>query len=227
VDYTTIQPTVSVIICTLNEEQNLIHVLPKIPDWVNEAILVDGHSTDKTVEVAREMCPSMMILYQPGKGKGDALKFGVKNASGEIIVTLDADGATPPEDMPKFIAPLLKGYDYAKGTRFVEGSPKMPPHRKFGNWVLATACNILFGTKYTDICSGYNAFWREAFLKINLPLDGFEMDQQLNVRIKKAGLRVIEVPYRDGRRLNGVSKTRDVRQGFKDLLIIIRERFVK
>jgi glycosyltransferase involved in cell wall biosynthesis len=216
---------VSVIICTLSEAENLPHVLPRIPDWVDEVILVDGHSTDDTVEVAKKLRPDIKVLFQPGKGKGDALKCGFKHASGDIIVTLDADGSTDPEEMPKFIKPLLNGYDFAKGSRFLEGSPKMPRHRKFGNWVLATTSNILFGTKYTDICSGYNAFWKKALDRVKLSSDGFEMEQELNVKIKKRGLKVVEVPYQDKGRHSGTSKTQDVRQGFKDLFTILRERF--
>jgi len=104
-------PKITALICALNEEENLLHVLPKIPGWVDEILLVDGHSTDRTVEVARQLNPDVKVLYQPGKGKGDALKCGIKHATGDIIVTLDADGSTDPEEMPKFIEPLLDGYD--------------------------------------------------------------------------------------------------------------------
>ncbi len=87
---------ITALVCTLNEAENLCHVLPNIPAWVDEVLLVDGHSTDNTVEVAKKLCPDIHILYQPGKGKGDALKHGIKHAKGDIIVTLDADGATDP-----------------------------------------------------------------------------------------------------------------------------------
>jgi len=219
------KPKISVIICTLNEADNLPHVLPKIPEWVDEVILVDGHSTDNTVEIAKALRPDIRVLYQLRKGKGDALKCGIEHASGDIIVTLDADGATDPEEMPRFIKPLLNGYDFAKGSRFLEGRPNMPRHRQFGNWILVTASNILYGTKYTDICSGYNAFWKEAIKKVNLSSDGFEMEQEMNVKIKKIGLRLIEVPHHDKGRLSGNSKTQDLKQGLKDLITIIRERF--
>ena len=218
-------PKISVIICTLNEEQNLPHVLPKVPEWVDEVLLVDGHSTDKTVEVAKEICSEIKVLYQPGRGKGDALKYGIKQASGDIIVTLDADGATDPEQIPKFINPLLNGYDFAKGSRFLNSHPTMPTHRRFGNWVLVTTANLFHGTKYTDICSGYNAFWKEAINKINLSSNGFEMEQEMLVKVKKTGLKVIEVPCQDKGRVGGDSKVSDLKQGLTNLKIIIVERF--
>jgi glycosyltransferase involved in cell wall biosynthesis len=218
-------PTISVLICTLNEEENLPHVLPAIPDWVDEILLVDGHSIDATVEVAKKLCPRIRVFYQTRKGKGDALKMGISEAKGEIIVTLDADGATDPAEMMNFIEPLIDGYDFAKGSRFLNSTPVMPLHRKFGNWVLTMTSNILFNTKYTDICSGYNAFRKEAIKKIHLVSDGFDMEQEMNVKIKKTGLKVIEVACQDKGRHSGVSKTKAVKQGLIDLFTIIRERF--
>jgi glycosyltransferase involved in cell wall biosynthesis len=218
-------PTITVLICTLNEENSLPYVLPAIPDWVDEILLVDGHSVDATVETAKKLCPRIRVIYQLGKGKGDALKMGINEAKSEIIVTLDADGATDPGEIMNFIKLLMDGYDFAKGSRFLNSTPVMPLHRKFGNWVLTTTSNILFNTKYTDICSGYNAFRKEAIKKVHLVSDGFNMEQEMNVKIKKARLRVIEVACQDNGRRGGVSKTRAVKQGLIDLFTIIRERF--
>lgn len=217
---------ITALICTLNEEANLPHVLPKIPEWVDEVLLVDGHSIDDTVEVAKKLRHDVRILYQIGKGKGNALKYGFEHATGDIIVTLDADGSTDTEEMSRFIEPLLNGYDFAKGSRFLGGTtPGMSFGRRFGNWVLVTAANILHGTRYTDICSGYTAFWKKALERVDLISDGFEMEQEMSVKIKKAGLRVIEVPCSDRGRLSGDSKVFDLRQGLKDLITIIQERF--
>jgi len=220
-------PSITVIVCTVNEAANLPHVLPLIPEWVDEILLVDGHSTDGTVAVAQKLCPRVRVLLQTGKGKGDALKLGISEAKGEIIVTLDADGATDPSEIPNFVNPLINGYDFAKGSRFLNNKPVMPIHRKFGNRVLVTTCNWLFGTKYTDICSGYNAFAKEAIKKVILVSDGFNMEQEMNVKIKKTGLKVIEIATQDKGRLAGNSKTIALKQGFIDLFTIVRERFRK
>ena len=123
-------PSISVVICTLNEAGNLPYVLPKIPDWVDEVLLVDGHSTDGTVQIAVKLSPKVRVLYQTGKGKGDALKLGINEANGEIIVMLDADGETPPEEIERFVQPLLDGNDFAKGSRLFRRRPqKMPRYR--------------------------------------------------------------------------------------------------
>jgi glycosyltransferase involved in cell wall biosynthesis len=81
---------------------------------VDEILLVDAHSSDATVEIAKKLCPGIRVLYQTGKGKGDALKLGISKAKGDIIVTIDADGETPPEYISQFIQPLLEGNDFAK-----------------------------------------------------------------------------------------------------------------
>jgi len=218
-------PKVSVIICTLNEEKNLPHVLPRIPTWVDEVILVDGHSTDKTVEVAKKLRPDVKVLYQPNRGKGDALKYGVATSKGDITITFDADGTYPPEEIPKFVQAILQGHDFAKGTRFMGTKPTcMLAHRQLGNRILAWTANLLFRTRYTDICSGYYAFLTEAVRRINLASDGFEMEQELFVKIAKMKFKITEVPHSYRSRIHGVSKTRDFRQGIKNLLYIISLR---
>jgi len=219
-------PKVSVVICALNEEKNLPHVLPKIPGWVDEVLLVDGHSADKTVEVAKRLRSNIRVLYQIGRGKGDALRYGIKKACGDIVVTLDADGATDPKEMSKFIEPLLKGYDFAKGSRFTLSLPiNKASHRIFGNLLIAAIFNILYGSRYTDLCSGYNAFWKSSLERVNLESsDCFEDEPLLVARVKKAGLRTAEVSHRDLGRIYGEGKAPSWRQGLKAVKTITRER---
>jgi glycosyltransferase involved in cell wall biosynthesis len=218
-------PKISVVICTLNEAKNFPHVLPYIPEWVDEVVLVDGHSTDGTVEVAKRLRPDVKVFYQPNRGKGDALKYGVNKARGDIIVTFDGDGTYDPAEMYKFVDAILQGHDFAKGTRFADKVPlHMSAHRRLGNKILALTANLLFGSRYTDICSGYYAFKREAFRKINLTSDGFEMEQELLIKIVKMKLKVAEVSHSYKMRRYGASKTKDLTQGIKDLLWIISFR---
>jgi glycosyltransferase involved in cell wall biosynthesis len=215
-------PTVSVVICALNEEKNLINVLPKIPEWVDEIILMDGHSIDKTVKVAKEMRPGIRVLLQPNTGKGEAFKYGVAASIGEIVVTLDADGTYPAEEISKFVDAILSGYDFAKGSRFIGAKPDcMPRNRQFGNKILALTSNLLFQSRYTDICSGYYAFKKEIFNEIPLISEGFEIETELFVKVAKLGYKVTEVPHSYCRRLYGASRTQDFRQGFRDIVWMI------
>src|SRR5919199_533451 len=153
-------PLVTVVIPTLNEAPNLREVLPRLPN-VHEVIVVDGGSTDDTVVVARELWPGVRVIAQRGRGKGDALCSGFAAARGEVIVMLDADGSARPEEIPVFVDVLCKGADFAKGSRFLDGggSADITRLRRLGNWFFSVTVNGLFGTRYTDLCYGYNAFW--------------------------------------------------------------------
>src|SRR6202011_3132653 len=108
---------VSVVIPALNDAANLPHVLTRIPAFIDEVVLVDGHSIYDTVAVARQIRPDIRIVIQDGRGKGNALACGFAAAMGDIIVMLDADGSTDPAEIPAFVGALLAGHDYAKGSR--------------------------------------------------------------------------------------------------------------
>ena len=220
-------PKITVIIPALNEEKNLPHVLPKIPPIVDEVLLVDGYSTDRTRELAQELRPDIRLVTQDGKGKGNAVRCGVKEATGDIIVMIDADVSMDPEEIPLFIAPLVNGYDFVKGSRFLPngGTADIVPHRKLANRAFIFLVNRLFGGKYTDLCYGYNAFWRDAFRKMEVTSDGFEIETELNVKALKLGLSVTEVPSYEEPRLNGSSYLRCMRDGLRILKTIFRLRF--
>lgn len=224
----TSHPKVTALICTLNEEGCIPYVLPSIPEWVDEVLIIDGYSSDNTVEVARRLHPNIRILYQPGKGKGDALQYGFKHAMGDIIITLDADGATDPQEMTNFIKPLLNGYDFAKGSRFIHGFPQNKPwHRIVGNLIITITFNTLYFRKYTDLCSGYNAFFKSKIQEVMhpWPTDGFENEPLIHAKVAKRGLKVAEVGYKERGRISGEIKELSWRQGIKAIKSIIRERF--
>jgi glycosyltransferase involved in cell wall biosynthesis len=217
---------VTVLICALNEAKNLPHVLPFIPDFVDEVLMIDGHSTDETVMVARRLRPAIRILQQPGTGKGPALRYGVEQARGDIIVTLDADGETNPLELPHFLDALLAGADWIKGSRFQNGYDGKPLKRIFGNWVIAKTCNLLYGTRFTDVCCGYNAFWRRVPGEVNLwAADGWNYEPLLVARLLRARRDVRELSYQYRGRLSGDSKLPDLRQGLRAVWVLVRERF--
>ena len=219
-------PTVSVVICALNERESLSRVLPRIPAWIHEVLLVDGHSTDGTRELAQQLRPGLRILEQPGFGKGDALRHGVSQATADIVVTLDADGETNPDEIPRFLAALYQGYDFAKGSRSASGFAGKPRHRRFGNRAIATVCNLLYGTRFTDLCSGYNAFWRRITERVELwSPDGWNYEPSIIARVLKAKLKVIEVPQQGGGRLGGRSKLSSWGQALRAVWVLLRVRF--
>jgi glycosyltransferase involved in cell wall biosynthesis len=218
-------PRVSVVIPAMNEARNLPHVLPGIPTWVDEVILVDGDSRDDTVAVARALRPTIKIIAQEGRGKGAALRTGFAAATGEIIVMLDADGSADAGEIERFVDALLSGADFAKGTRYLTGggSADITGLRSLGNRMLGHLVNVLFRARYTDLCYGYNAFWAHCLPHMHVDCDGFEVETQINIRIARAGLQVCEVPSFEGKRIHGVSNLNALRDGWRVLKTIARE----
>jgi glycosyltransferase involved in cell wall biosynthesis len=217
---------VSVVIPTLNEEQNLPHVFARLPPALHELIVVDGHSTDRTVAVAQRLRPDARIVMQTGRGKGNALAAGFAMCTGDVVVTLDADGSTDAAEIPRFVAALCNGADFVKGSRFAQGgaSSDITRIRKLGNRVLSATVNSLYGTSYTDLCYGYNAFWTRCLPYMHVDCDGFEVETLINVRIAKAGLVVHEVPSYEHNRIHGASNLSALRDGRRVLRTIACER---
>jgi glycosyltransferase involved in cell wall biosynthesis len=235
-----VEPTVSVVIPAKNEALNLPRVLERLERGFHEVILVDGHSIDDTVEVARSLRPEIRIIRQTRKGKGNALACGFEAATGDFIVMLDADGSTDPAEIPRFVNVLKEGADFAKGSRFMPGagSADISRLRQCGNYFLNKIVNAVYGTRYTDLCYGYNAFRRDCLsvMELNgteaencdettmLWGDGFEVETLINVRIAKAGVRVAEVPSFERCRHFGASNLNAFSDGIRVLRTIHAER---
>jgi glycosyltransferase involved in cell wall biosynthesis len=232
-------PSVSVVIPALNEERNIPHVLGRIPKDIHQVIVVDGESTDNTVEAARNVRPDIFVVKQTRRGKGNALACGFEAATGDIIVMLDADGSADPDEMPRFVDALVAGADFAKGTRFAlgGGSGDITRLRRLGNDGLTAVFNLCYGRRYSDLCYGYNVFWRYCLPVLGLDAtapappgggklwgDGFEVETLIHVRIAKAGLKVAEVPSYEYPRLHGVSNLNATRDGLRVVRTMFAER---
>jgi glycosyltransferase involved in cell wall biosynthesis len=220
-------------------------VLPELPP-AYEVILVDGHSVDDTVAVARRLLPEIVVVEQTRWGKGNALACGFAVATGDIIVMFDADGSADPQEIPAFVAALVEEADVAKGSRYARGggSTDLTMIRSLGNRVLNALANTAFGTSHTDLCYGYNAFWATVLPVLNLPAvdlparhppggrkdqgmvwgDGFEIETLIACRVAAAGLRVREVPSVERDRIHGESNLHAVRDGLRVLSTIAAER---
>jgi glycosyltransferase involved in cell wall biosynthesis len=210
-----------------------------MPQAIDQVVLVDGGSTDRTIERARELLPSIDVVHQTRKGKGNALVCGFAACTSDIVVMLDADGSTDPAEIPRFVRALTDGADFAKGSRFANGggSEDITRMRRVGNDGLNLMVNALFGTKYTDLCYGYNAFWRWVVPYLDLPDtslpvvrdgemlwgDGFEIETLINVRAASLRLNVAEVASHEAARLHGVSNLNAASDGVRVLRTIGRE----
>lgn len=220
------RPSVSVIVPTLNEAENLPIVLPRIPHWVKEIIVVDGHSTDGTVEVARQLRPDIRIVLESQRGKGAALRAGFAAAEGDIIVMMDADGSTEPEEMGLFVRYLVDGADFVKGSRFMQGAgtEDISVLRSLGNNVFTLMVKHLFGGRYTDLCYGYSAFWADVLPYLELDGIGFEIETMMNIRALRVGCRIVELPSFEAKRIHGFSNLRTFPDGLRVLRTIMKER---
>jgi glycosyltransferase involved in cell wall biosynthesis len=218
---------VSLVIPTLNEESNIKEVFPYIPEFIDEVVVVDGNSTDRTRDEILKYRKDTKIIVEKPLGKGAAMRTGFENTTGDIVIIMDADGSHDPKEIPGLLEPVLDGYDVSNGSRMMPGggSADITPFRRLGNRLFVTMVNIMYGSSYTDLCYGYRAFKKEALKKIYCQSKGFEIETEQSIRMKKAGLKVKEVPSFEARRKNGDSNLNSFRDGWKIFNTILKEYF--
>lgn len=220
------RPAVSLVIPAKDEARNVAWVLRRLPAGIDEVILVDGHSTDDTVAVARAVCEGIIVAEEQGPGKGAAMRTGMELASGEVIVLIDADGSMDPRELHRYVE-AARDCDLVKGSRFAGrgGSDDISFVRRLGNRVLLGLVNVLYGATLTDLCYGFCAVRRSALPILALRADGFEIETEMTARALRTGLRVGEVPSFEAPRRYGESHLRTVRDGFRVLRTLLVERF--
>jgi len=222
------RPTVSAVIPALNEARNIEWVLERLPDQVDEVLIVDGRSTDGTIDVALRARPDARIVCDMSPGKGAALRAGFEQASGDYVVMLDADGSMEPGEIPLHVAMLDEGFELVKGSRFIEGggTTDISRLRAFGNFWLLGLANHFLGCRFTELCYGFMAFRRDVLPRLQLSADGFEIETQIVAHAVLAGLRIAEVPSFEAPRRWGESNLRTFRDGTRVLreLLLARRR---
>ena len=215
---------ISVIIPTLNEVKNLSRVLEELPDYVDEIIVVDGYSKDRTVEIAKDH--GAKVIFDE-IGKGSALRKGMKKATGDIVIMMDADCSHVPSEIPLLVAGIESGFDVCMGSRFIQGggSDDITPLRRIGNKFFVFLVNLIWGMNYSDLCYGYRSFRRDCIEKLELESDGFGIETEISIKAAKNKLRVLEVPSYEKARRSGEGKLRTFRDGWIILKRIAKEVF--
>jgi glycosyltransferase involved in cell wall biosynthesis len=218
-----------VIIPALNEERNIAWVIERIPASVDEILIVDGHSVDRTVEVAQAVRPDVVVVRQEGRGKGAALRTAFAAARGDYLVVLDADGSMDPAEIDYYVAALDEGYEFAKGSRYLRrgGSLDLTPIRSLGNRVLVRAVNALWRVSMTDLCYGFFAIRRDRYARLEVRSTGFEIECELVVNALRQRLRVAEVPSIELCRQHGTSNLSAWRDGRRVLLTLLSRRLTR
>ena len=219
---------ISIIIPTLNESENIAKAISGIKnvlkEYKYEIIVVDGHSSDNTDQIARKV--GAIVIYDK-IGKGSALRKGFNYAKGDIIISMDADLSNEPKELKILIAGIEAGYDICMGSRFLlgGGSDDMPLLRRFGNRVFVLLVNLIYGAKYTDLCYGYRSFSKSAVKKMHLTERGFGIETEINIFAKKLNMHILEVPSYEKKREHGVGKLRSFYDGYKILRTILLNIF--
>lgn len=219
---------VTVVIPTLNEEENIAEVIQELSQMrYDDILIIDGNSADRTVEIAKKL--GVKVITQNGRGKGAALRqvFSYEGLNGDIIVMMDADGSMSAKEIPTLIEALESGADLVKGSRFMSFgySEDMNITRKIGNRFFLGLVNWLCYGGYTDLCYGFAAFRKSAIKKLHpyLKSTNFEIETEIFIKARKLGLNVVEVPSIEFRRAHGKSNLSVFLDGFRILKTIIRE----
>jgi glycosyltransferase involved in cell wall biosynthesis len=220
------RPTVSAVIPTLNEAENLRWLLPRLT-MVDEVIVVDGQSTDGSADIARLLRPDAVIISEAPSGKGTAMRTGMAAASCDVIIMLDADGSMDPAEFDSFLALICRGFDFVKGSRYAcgGGSDDLTGLRRAGNLLLTRLANLLYRTRWSDLCYGFVALRRSVVHRLSLRSTGFEIETEMCVNAVRAGLRMAEVASHESDRLFGNSNLNTFRDGWRVLKTMVRLRF--
>jgi glycosyltransferase involved in cell wall biosynthesis len=202
----------SLIIPAYDEEKGLPLVIEEYSDKVDEIIVVDDGSADRTFEVAKKY-DVKLYKHETNKGKVAALRTGVEHATGEIIIFTDADYTYPTKYIPDFIREIERGADLVLGSR-LENIKNMPFLNRIGNHIFSFLATYISCKEITDSQTGYRAFKRDMFDKLNVNAKGLEFETKMTVRAAKHGYKIVEIPIEYRERV-GESKLRPIRDGIK------------
>jgi glycosyltransferase involved in cell wall biosynthesis len=218
------EPRVTVVIPAKNEEGNIAWVLRQMPPSVDEVILVDGQSRDRTVEIAKTVRPDITVIVEPPRGKGAAMRSGFAASTGDYVVVMDADGSMDPADVDSFVAALEAGADLVKGSRYLDGggSTDLTVIRSLGNRFLLLVANVLYRQRFSELCYGFLALRTSRIPDLHLQATGFEIEAEIVCRSIRAGLRVAEIPSQESPRISGASNLHAVRDGLRILRTVVR-----
>lgn len=199
----------SVIILAKNEERTIGKVISGVKPYAEEILVIDGHSQDKTREIARRL--GVKVILDNKKGKGEAVRLGIFKAQKEILVFIDADGSHDPKDIPKLVKPIVSGRaDHVTGSRMLGGSDELHGTwdkflRETGSHLIILGINWRFGVLLTDGQNGFRAIRKEVAQKLDLKENSTTIEQEMIIKSLKNNFRMAEVPTHEYRRQNGKS----------------------
>jgi glycosyltransferase involved in cell wall biosynthesis len=229
----------TLLVFTLNEVDGMREIMPRVrKEWVDEIIVVDGGSTDGTVEYAIEN--GYTVYIQKKKGLRHAYTEVMKYVKGDVVITFSPDGNSIPELIPPLVEKMRDGYDMVIVSRYLCGAKSYDDDliTRFGNWMFTNLINIIHGGRYTDAMVIFRAWRKEIFYQLDLDKDesyAFEekifsttvgIEPLLSVRAAKKKLKIAEIPGDEPPRIKGKRKLQIFRWGAAYLWEVIREIFI-
>lgn len=218
------RPSTTLAILALNEIEAVPVVLPRIDrSWVDDIVVVDGGSTDGTIEWCE--AHGFRVLRQRGRGYGAGMREVMEQARTEYVIEFMADGNSDPAAIPRLIDKVSEGYDLVVGSRYLDGARSDDDTliTRFGNWSFTKLVNVLFRASYTDAMMGFRAYRIAAFHAMEIDEDGLTFPTQGSIQFVKYGYRVGEVGAHEPKRIGGVRKAHNFYTGLELLKMIARE----
>jgi glycosyltransferase involved in cell wall biosynthesis len=216
----------SLVILTWNEIEAVRALADRIPySAVDETLVIDGGSTDGTIEFFRQR--GIPVHIQEKRGHGEAYKCGLQKASGDVIVFFSGDGNEEPADIPRMVEKMREGYDIVIATRFSKESRSYDatPIRRFGNLFFVGIVNLRFGAHLTDVFNAFRALRRESMRRMDLRESFFQSELEMAMKSLRLGMKVAEIPTVEMERIGGEAKLRTLRDGWANLKAYFRYFF--
>ena len=213
---------------SFNECEGIKVILPQISrEVIDEILIVDGGSTDGTIEWARDSGYKVIVQKKPGLGS--AYLEGLAEAKGELIITFSPDGNSMPEVLPDLIKKIEEGYDVVTVSRYLDWAKSLDddPVTAFGNWLFTKFYNVLFQQNVTDYLVMYRAFRISLVDQLDIKHSSISWQSQLMCKAAKAGLKIGEIPGDEPPRIGGERKMNPIRNGIAELKMLIKERIKK
>jgi glycosyltransferase involved in cell wall biosynthesis len=220
---------ITAVILARNEALNITEIIRDAKPFVDEVVVVDGHSTDETRELASR--EGARVLLDKGKGKGDGIRTAIRELKPDILVLMDADGSHDPHDIPRLVKPILAGqYDMVVGSRGMGGSDELHGDlnkllRMIGSDIILLIINYRFKVRLTDSQNGYRAIRADVARQLDLKENITTIEQEMTIKLLKRGFRCGEVPIHEYARRYGRSSIKLRRVWFRYIWSVIKNIF--